>query len=60
MEIHSWQEEFAANAAMDHQEVIAQLSDIQESQTLIQDKIDNSAAALTRMMILLQTVRSLS
>ncbi|KAF9076713.1 kinase-like domain-containing protein [Rhodocollybia butyracea] len=58
MEIHAWQEEFTINASMDHQEVVAQLSDIQESQGLIQDKVDNNTATLLQMMVLLQTTLS--
>lgn len=57
MEIHAWQEEFATNASMDRQEVIAQLSDIQESQGMIQNKVDNNTATLLQMMALLQTVK---
>ncbi|KAE9396577.1 TKL/TKL-ccin protein kinase [Gymnopus androsaceus JB14] len=58
MEIHTWQEEFAANAAIDHQEVIAQLSDIQESQMLLQDKMDTSTATVMQMMAFLQNALS--
>lgn len=57
MEIHAWQEEFTINASMDHQEVVAQLSDIQESQGLIQNKVDNNTAKLLQMMALLQMVK---
>jgi hypothetical protein len=57
-EIHAWQEEFATNAELDHQEVIAQLSDIHESQSLIQNKVDNNSVTLAQMMALLQTALS--
>ncbi|KAF5352122.1 hypothetical protein D9757_013277 [Collybiopsis confluens] len=58
MEIHHWQEEFESNAALDHQEVVALLSDIRESQTLIQDRVDSNSSMLGEMMALMQTALS--
>ncbi|KIK53708.1 hypothetical protein GYMLUDRAFT_49241 [Collybiopsis luxurians FD-317 M1] len=55
MEIHHWQEEFESNAAMDHQEVMAHLSDIEVSQSLISDKMDTNTAMLQKMMAFLQS-----
>ena len=43
-EIHHWQEEFAANSTLDHQEVVALLSDVKESQNFIQTTtVDNNS-----------------
>ncbi|KAJ3903461.1 kinase-like domain-containing protein [Lentinula edodes] len=55
MEIHSWQEEFSVNFAMDHQEVIALLSDVKESQNFIQTTTVDNNTMLKEMMVLLQS-----
>lgn len=58
MEIHSWQEEFSVNFAMDHQEVITLLSDVKESQNFIQTTTVDNNTMLKEMMVLLQSVRA--
>ncbi|KAJ3745599.1 kinase-like domain-containing protein [Lentinula detonsa] len=55
LEIHNWQEEFAMNSVMDHQEVIALLSDVKESQNMIQSTTVDNNNMLREMMILIQS-----
>ncbi|KAJ3790444.1 kinase-like domain-containing protein [Lentinula aff. detonsa] len=54
-EIHNWQEEFAVNSVMDHQEVIALLSDVKESQNMIQSTTVDNNNMLREMMVLIQS-----
>ncbi|KAJ3710941.1 kinase-like domain-containing protein [Lentinula raphanica] len=54
-EIHHWQEEFAANSTLDHQEVVALLSDVKESQNFIQTTTVDNNSMLREMMALLQS-----
>ncbi|KAJ4473806.1 kinase-like domain-containing protein [Lentinula aciculospora] len=55
MEIHNWQEDFAANSVLDHREVIARLSDVQESQSLIHNTTLDNNTMLKEMMVFMQS-----
>ncbi|KAF9268260.1 kinase-like protein [Marasmius fiardii PR-910] len=55
IEVNRWQEEFAHNASLDHQEVLTYLSDIQNGQALTNEALQGQGASINQILGLLQT-----
>ncbi|KAL0574327.1 hypothetical protein V5O48_007638 [Marasmius crinis-equi] len=56
IEVNRWQEDFAANATLDHQEVVNFLSDIQNAQVLTAETLQGQGENINQMMTLLQNM----
>jgi len=54
VEVHNWQSNFKENAALDHQQVIEYLADIQNSQTIIVDVLERQSSMAHDIMQMMQ------
>ncbi|KAF5369906.1 hypothetical protein D9758_001233 [Tetrapyrgos nigripes] len=58
VEINQWQEEFATNAKLDHQEIVEYLSEIQNANEMLQLTMNDQTGLLTKMMEMMQLTMS--
>ena len=58
IELHQWQDRFAASQKRDHDEAIAWLSEIHNSQQIMRGIVETTSADVKALMAFMQNVRS--
>jgi hypothetical protein len=57
LELHQWQDRFAASQKRDHDEAVAWLSEIHNSQTIMHGIVEETSADVKALMAFMQNVR---
>jgi hypothetical protein len=60
LELHQWQDRFAASQKRDHDEAVAWLSEIHNSQTIMHGIVEETSADVKALMAFMQNVRILT